>query len=301
MTAAPEVICVGQAVVDCITRGREDLSPTTSRAASITLSAGGDAVNESVAIAQMGHSAGVVVGLGDDLAGDIVAKVLTDHGVDTSRVQHMPAPFATPIANLLIRMDGTRRSISSQASLLPGFVPSPEAIRGAKVVTLASLFRAPFLNPDAVAQLARAAKEAGAILCADTKLPNYVQLGLDDMRETLSCLDYFFPNDSEAAHFTGRDDFPGMAQVLLDYGVGCAVIKAGDQGCYVATRAEQYMVPALDCKVVDATGAGDHFVAGFVCALLEDKSLYDCVLAGRQLASDSLAYSGAIMPDEAFA
>lgn len=300
-TAVPEVICVGQAVVDCITRGREDLTPTVSRAASITMSAGGDAVNESVAIAQMGHSAGVVIALGQDLAGDMVKKVLTDHGVDTSRAVRMDAPFATPIANLLVRLDGTRRSISSTASLLPGFVPDSASLSGARVVSLASLFRAPFLDPAVVADLARAAKEAGAIVCADTKLPNYVDLGLDDLRDALACVDYFFPNESEAAHFTGRDDFPGMAEVLLGYGIGCVIIKAGDKGCYVATSEGGCMVPALECEVVDATGAGDHFVAGFICGLLEDKPLLDCVHAGRELASASLAYSGAIMPDEAFA
>ena len=180
-------------------------------------------------------------------------------------------------------------------------IPDAASLEGARIVSLASLNRAPFLDPSVVRDLARAAKEAGSIVCADTKLPNYVDLSLDDLREALECIDYIFPNESEAAHLTKRDDFPGMAEVLLGYGVGCAVIKAGDKGCYVATREGGYMVPALECEVLDATGAGDHFVAGFICGLLEDKPLHDCVLAGRELASASLAYSGAIMPDEAFA
>ena len=292
----PGVVCVGQAVVDCVTIAPEELTPTNSRAESITLSAGGDAVNQSVAIAQMGHSAAAAIALGCDAAGDIVEGVLASHGVDLSRVVRMPQPFQTPVANLLVSPDGSRRSISSRAAQLPGYAPDPAAIAGARVVSLASLFRAPFLDPAAVLALARAAKETGAVLVADTKLPIGNALGLDDLRETLALVDYLFPNEVEAAYLTGASDLADMASALLAAGVGCAVVKAGERGCYVASAEGAFALPALDCEVVDTTGAGDHFAAGFICALLEGADLEACALAGRALASESLAYPGGIMP-----
>ena len=141
---SPEVICVGQAVVDCITRGREEIpGKLASRAESISLSIGGDAVNESIALAQSGHSAGVVCAVGEDLAGNILRDTIAKYGVDTTGIRVMQKPFMTPIANLMVSKDGSRTSVNSPATMLPGFVPDAAAFAGARVVSFASMFRAP--------------------------------------------------------------------------------------------------------------------------------------------------------------
>ena len=124
---APEVICIGQAVVDCITRGVEDdpLGMGKTRANSITLNLGGDAVNESFVLTSLGRRAGLVCAVGDDLAGRFVANEAERRGLDMSGVTMVPG-LVTPVANMFVKLSGSRSSVTSMASLLPGYVPSAD-------------------------------------------------------------------------------------------------------------------------------------------------------------------------------
>ena len=159
----PEVICVGQAVVDCIVKGAQAWEGLpAARAESITLSIGGDAVNESIAITQLGHSAAPMIAVGGDIAGDILQKEIRKYGVQTDLIRVMPEPFATPVANLIVDEGGGRRSLNAPATRLEGYAPDPAQIRGAKIVSLASLCRAPFDSAEKMLTIAKAAKESGA-------------------------------------------------------------------------------------------------------------------------------------------
>ena len=125
-----EVLCIGQAVVDCITRGVEDdpFGRGKTRAQSITLNLGGDAVNESFVLSSLGRRAGLMCAVGNDLAGRFVINEASRRGLDISGVT-TAAGIATPVANMFVKMDGSRSSVTSAASLLPGYVPSADFIR----------------------------------------------------------------------------------------------------------------------------------------------------------------------------
>ena len=288
-----QVICAGQAVLDCITRGREETpyKPNVYRADSIRLHTGGDAVNEAMALRSLGVEAAVVCGLGDDIPGRIIREELNRAGVDTERI--LPLSSDTPVANLMVAIDGSRMSVNSRATRLPGLTIPPEAVRGARVLSLASLFRPPLEDPDQIASLVRAAKEDGAIICADTKLPLVSGMGLEGIRDILPLIDYIFPNEKEAEYYTGRSAFPDMARRLTDLGVGCAVIKAGPLGCYVRGQGEEYALPAVPVeRVIDTTGAGDNFVAGFISGLLDGVSLRECAARGLRQAARAITRIG---------
>ena len=260
--APVSVVCIGQAVVDCITRGVEGdpLGMGKTRAQSITLNLGGDAVNESFVLSSMGRRAALVCAVGDDLAGRFVA-----------------------------------------ASLLPGYTPDPEYVRscvekGAKIVSFASLFRAPLDQPEVVCSLIRAAHESGTIVCADTKIPTFRSMSLSDLAPVLPMIDYIFPNDTEAAFLTGIDgSYEEMAGALLEQGIRHVVIKAGEQGIFAADAesGERFMLPALKVPVVDTTGAGDNFVAGFMDGLLRGADFRECCKAGLEAAALSIQHLGA--------
>ena len=146
-----DVVCVGQAVIDCITRGQEadPHRPNVFRAERISLSTGGDAVNESFNLARMGHSVRLVCGVGNDPAGAMLIAEAEKRGVDTSNVS-VDENLTTPIANLMVRKDGSRFSVNSSATRLDGYIPSAESLLGAKIVSFASLFRAPLDQADEV-------------------------------------------------------------------------------------------------------------------------------------------------------
>ena len=298
-----EVLCIGQAVVDCITRGVEDdpFGRGKTRAQSITLNLGGDAVNESFVLSSLGRRAGLVCAVGDDLAGRFVINEASRRGLDISGVTTVPE-IATPVANMFVKLDGSRSSVTSAASLLPGYVPSAELIcggvrQGARIVSFASLFRAPLDQATIVCGLIKAAHESGAVVCADTKIPTFRKMSLEELEPVLPMIDYIFPNETEAAFLTGMSeeeaDYEGMAERLLAKGIGHVVIKAGENGCYGACAEEHFAIPALKVPVVDTTGAGDNLVAGFMDALLKGLSFRECCEAGIRTAADSVQHLGA--------
>jgi sugar/nucleoside kinase (ribokinase family) len=265
-----DVTCVGTALVDSIVRGLDPapVSAAGYRAESGTLSVGGEAVNGATACARLGLRTRILCFLGKDAAGGMVRAALEEAGVDTGAVV-WEAAHETPVSTLLVNRDGTRKSITNAAHRY-NFHPErfPDALSDSRVVTLGSLFRAPFNDPAVVYAVVSAAKAGGSLVYADTKLPNFRALSLDDLRDSLPLLDGIFPNEDEARHYTGETEPEAMADGFLRYGVGSVVVKLGGAGCLYKDARETIRLSACDIDAVDATGAGDCFLAGFTSARL---------------------------------
>ena len=292
-----DVVCVGQAVLDCITRGKEKepYKPNVYRAETIRLHTGGDAVNEAMALAGMGYRAAVVCGVGKDIAGNILIDELSKAGVNTDHVRRME--MDTPIANLQVAEDGSRVSVNSGATRLPGYRIEPKELPDAKIVSLASIFRPPLEDFDVLKDLIRTAKVRGAVICADTKLPLRGSIEIGKYASILPTIDYLFPNEKEAAYYTGKNTFSEMAAVLRDMGINNVVIKAGPEGCFVSGEEGEYSLPAVPvANVVDTTGAGDNFVAGFISGILRNASLSDCADLGLRRAAEAIMHTGGGVP-----
>ena len=257
----------------------------------VAMHVGGDAANEALALARLGHAPALVSKVGQDAAGDFVLNALTAAGVNTAPVLRDPN-IDTSINIVLVRADGERSFITGRtgslrrlalADILPA-LDSP-ALQGATVACLASLFVSPMLTiPDTIA-LFDALKARGLTLCADTTRPKRGET-VREARDMLSRLDYFFPNRAEAAQLTGESDPDHAADALLDCGVRHVAVKLGAEGCLVRSRHERHLIPAYPVSLcIDTTGAGDTFAAGFIAALLEGKSLPDCARFANAAAS----------------
>ncbi len=269
-TPAYDLICIGTALVDSLIRGFDPnpISAAGYRAASGTLSVGGEAVNESMAAAKLGVKTAILCSLGQDDAGDMVSGALARSGADTSLIIRS-AENATPVTTMFVNDDGTRKSITNAAHRY-NFHPEKytERFTNARAVILGSLFRAPFDDPAIIHAVLAAAKERGELVFADTKLPNFRFLTLADIRESLPLIDYITPNEDEARYYTGKEEPEEMADVFLGLGVKNVIIKLGGRGCYFKNETISLHLPPCDITAVDATGAGDNFVAGFASEIL---------------------------------
>ena len=267
-----DVICIGMALVDSIIRGfnPEPVSASGYLAESGSLNVGGEAVNAAVTAAKLGMKTGILCALGNDPAGDMVRNELQRNGVDTRLVVKSPG---TPVTTMFVRADGTRKSVTNQAHRY-NFHPEkdPALFTDARALLLGSLFRAPFDDPAVIRTVLRSAKAAGQMIVADTKLPNFRFLSLGDIGDSLPLIDYITPNEDEARHFTGKEEPEEMADVFLSCGVKHVIIKLGAKGCLLKSRETVLRLPALPIDPVDATGAGDNFVAGFAAELLRGAS-----------------------------
>ncbi len=287
MTKSADITFIGVALVDSIIKGfdPEPISASGYRAASGTLAVGGEAVNGSMAAAKLGLRTRILCSLGTDAAGDMVSLALERSGADISAIIRDPE-HPTPVTTMFVRDDGSRKSITNQAHRY-NFHPErcPEALAGTRAVVLGSLFRAPFDDPAVIRQVLTAAAGQDAasraegsaerqrpLILADTKLPNFVPLSLDDIRESLPLIDYIFPNEDKANYYSGKDDPQAMADVFLSYGVTNVVIKLGAKGCLLKNADGCLRLEALPIRAVDATGAGDTFLTGFAAEKLAGRS-----------------------------
>ncbi|MCS7114631.1 MAG: carbohydrate kinase family protein [Nitrososphaerota archaeon] len=101
------------------------------------------------------------------------------------------------------------------------------------------------------------------------------------------------PNAMELARLTGEEDYRVGAERLLEMGVKVVAVKLGSKGCYVTDGGESHHIEAFKVQVVDTTGAGDAFCAGFLFGLIRGKSLYDCGRIGNFVASQCIMKMGA--------
>ncbi len=278
-----DILCIGTALVDSIIKGfdPDPVSRTGFLADSCSLNVGGEAVNEAVCAAKMGMQTGILCYLGADSAGDMVKSALQTAGVNTDKIIQSP-DTPTPVTTMFVKQDGSRKSITNRAHRY-NFHPEQykDSIGAARAIILGSLFRAPFNDHDVILSVLRTAKAAGALVFADTKLPNFHPLSLSDLADCLPLVDYITPNEDEAMHYTGKDTPSEMADVFLSYGVKNVILKLGSKGCYFKNAKESITLPAYPIDAVDATGAGDSFVAGFASEILRGAADADALRFGN--------------------
>ena len=270
MDRALDILCIGMALVDSIIRGFDPrpVSEAGFRAESGSLNVGGEAVNEAMAAARLGSRTAILCSLGADGAGQMIADALDRCGVDTGFVVRSEE-HPTPVTTMFVNADGTRKSITN-GSHRCNFHPErfTACFREARAVILGSLFRAPFDDPAVIGAVLRAAADAGTMVFADTKLPNFRALRLDDIAGFLPLIDYITPNEDEAKYYTGRSEPEEMADVFLARGVKNVIVKLGGRGCYYKGSGGSLFLPAWDIRAIDATGAGDNFIAALASELL---------------------------------
>ena len=275
MNSEPEILSIGQALVDSIIRGFDPspVSATGFRAEAGALFVGGEAVNQVLTLARLGVKAGILCHLGTDSAGDLIEGAMRDAGTDLSAlIRDDKSP--TPVTTMFVAPDGTRKSITNAAHRY-NFRPDRYLDRLPRkgAILIGSLFRAPFDDPAVFERVFRAAKDRGLLIFADTKLPNFRFLTLDDVASSLPMIDYITPNEDEARHFTGKEDPGEMADVFLSRGVKNVIIKLGAKGCYFKNASLSIRLPAYRIRAVDATGAGDNFIAGFASEILRGQAI----------------------------
>lgn len=274
-----EIVFIGTAIIDAIIKGfdPEPVSVTGYRADSCSLNIGGEAVNGAIASAKLGTRTAILCHLGNDIAGGLLEDELKKHSVDVGHIVHS-GEHATPITTMFVAEDGSRKSITNKAHRY-SFHPEHyiESLADAKAVVYGSLFRAPFDDPEVIKAVTETARRNGSIVFADTKLPNFVKLSLDDIKDSLSMIDYITPNEDEGRYFTGEDEPERMADVFLAKGAKNVIIKLGGKGCFFKNKEESIYLPAFGIEAVDATGAGDNFLAGFAAEIIRGSSVRDAL------------------------
>ena len=291
-----DVVCIGVVLLD-LPLGPFDeqiFQKETTMVPNIRLTTGGDAFNEAVILARLGKKPALMGQVGMDLLGDIIEKRCEEEGVDHSRLQRDPKT-ETRINVVMIGTDKQRHFIKTQNSGSHSFRPEDidyGIIKGARAVSLASIYCSKLKDPEVILQILKFARENGVVTFADM-VPMTGGEGIGDISEALSYLDFFLPNKEEAAALTGFHTPDEMADCLLQYGIKNVIIKLGKDGCLIKNHQQRYRIPAFPAEAVDTTGAGDNFAAGFMTAVLDGIDLEDCGVFANAVAAISTESMGA--------
>lgn len=120
----------------------------------------------------------------------------------------------------------------------------------------------------------------------------YARKGLIVLKLMIERSFVMLPSENELKLLTGKKYDEG-SKILMKKGVSIVAVKLGERGCYVTDGKESYLVDPYKVKVVDTTGAGDAFCAGFLYSLIKNKDLYDCGRFGNFVASRCIEKVGA--------
>ena len=295
MNTGKRIHCLGVLVVDALSGPLERYPTPRERSQVVTQSvrfaAGGGAANSSSALARMGLHAGVFSKVGDDPNGAFLRQELAGCGVDTRGIRVDPG-VTTPFTFVGIHPDGERSFIHTPGANL-SFSPADvdaEAVLAADYLLYPDCWVLPSFDGQPAAVVLAAAQSRGAVTLVDECW------GLGPRRDVLECMlphcDYFLPSQDDLGTL-----FPGLAAErltaeLLAMGAKHVVLKQGAAGCCVADGRTLRHVPALPARVVDTTGAGDCWNAGFIAGLAAGLELLDAARTGHACAAFCVEHVG---------
>ena len=266
-----DVLSLGIYVVDVLGRPIDQF-PEKGKLAlfdELGIHTGGCANNTAIALTRLGISAGAMGKVGADAFGGLILQMLIDNGVDTSGMQQDPSA-STSFTFVAVASDGERtfyHYIGANGELCEADLDW-EVIKRAKILHIAGALVMPRFDGAPMANVLRKAKSLGITTSLDTA---YDATGkwLETLESCLSYVDMFMPSIVEAQYLTGISDPREIAQFLRsNYGIHTIVIKMGENGSYASTPEAEYFAPAYPVDVVDATGAGDAYVAGFLAGTI---------------------------------
>lgn len=221
-------------------------------------------------LARLGAKVGFVGTIGDDFSGRFVEERLRWAGVNIRGIRRVRT---TGTGLTIWFQQGAKRAgitYSGSIAMLRARDVSNHWLRKARHLHVGAYFLQKNLHPGAPA-LFRRARGLGLTTSLDC---NYDPAETWDsgIHSVLRAVDIFFPNEIEALRIANRSSVEQAAQELARL-ARIVAVKLGARGALVCTAGRQFRVPAVKARVVDTTGAGDSFDAGFLACFLKGGSL----------------------------
>lgn len=275
-----DVISIGLATVDLIagTIESETLKRDTTYLDTLELRIGGDAVNQAVVLSRLGSKAGVMALVGNDYWGQFLMNQLKVENVDSSMIIKNDG---IPTTVSIVMLDGQKeRHFAVQKGTMDYFGIQHinfDIVKKSDIISLASNLALKSMDGEGTCELFTYAKRHGAITVADYSIGKGDEnVNIEIVSSMLRCTDYILPSYSEAVSITKEQDEKKIIRAFLDMGATNIILKLGDKGCLVHTPREEFYMNAYPAKVVDTTGAGDCFAAGFLYGLSKKFPIEKC-------------------------
>jgi sugar/nucleoside kinase (ribokinase family) len=276
MTGNKPIICLGILVADIVGRPLRAV-PDPGRLVLVdemSLHTGGCAINTATALARLGLPVEVIGRIGVDSFGDFILNALAERRIGTKGITR-DDEVGTSATMVMVAPDGERRFvhyIGANARLTLKDIDL-SMVEVGSILHIAGSLVMPGMDGQPTAELLQHARAAGVTTFLDTVWDDTGRW-MDILAPCLPHIDYFVPSLPEGQALTGLKDPVEIAKTLLERGVGTVGLKMGSEGCLVMSGAGQKVrLPTFQVEVVDATGAGDSFAAGFIAGVWHGWSL----------------------------
>jgi pseudouridine kinase len=291
------ILIIGAASIDTKGHASRSIQAGTSTPGAIRVSLGGVGRNIAENLARLGEHVVLLTAVGDDGSGHRILQEAAECGID---VRHVVVDGRYRTAAYLAVLDETGDLVMSVDDMVinrrlitPAYVYRRRALfRDARLVVLDAN-----LSPAALRTIFRLARAYGLPVCAD---PTTASLA-PRLGPYLPDLTLVTPNATEAealcgVQVTDRQSALVAAQMLVTMGVQIAIITLGATGLVYASSRESGHVPAVECEIVDLTGAGDALTAAVIFGLLNDFDIDEAVRLGTSAAALTLSCRETVCP-----
>ncbi len=284
-----DVVCFGALNMDKLYRvNRIAREEEESVIRSFKESPGGSAANTAVGLARLGIKTGYIGKVSNDREGKLLLDNFKTEGVDTRGVivskedrsgvvigfvdgKGERALYVDPGVNDTIELKEINLEYAGSAKILhlTSFAgEKPFKVQKTLVETLSNI---------------KVSLDPGEL---------YARKGLATLKPVIKRSFVMFLNENEIKLLTGENYKEG-SKTLANEGISIVAAKLGKRGCYVTDGKETHLVKPYKVKVVDTTGAGDAFCAGFLYGLIKNKDLHECGRLGSFVASRCIREAGA--------
>lgn len=259
---------------------------------------GGSSLNTIKALAQLGCKVSFSGMLGDDHYGKIARKAMNDLGMKSHLQEHSLEETGKSL--ILVTPDG-ERTMNTCLGASSLYEESSALLDGVKKSRFFHFSGYQWNSPEQK-QIAlksiELTKEKGGLVSFDLADPFVVREHRDDFLELLDKkVDIFFGNREETTLLFGGLSLESFLNKTKNTSI-TAVIKLDKKGAFIHHHGEKIAVPPLPTKVVDTTGAGDMFAAGFLCGMVHGLDLGVCGKIASLLASDVISHFGATLSED---
>lgn len=257
---------------------------------------GGSAANTLAGLAALGARCGFIGQVAQDQLGEVFAHDIRAGGIDFETPARAGDP---PTARCLIFVtpDGQRtmNTFLGASQFLPAEALDESVIASARVLYLEGYLWDPEEPRRAMRRAIAAARASGCEVAFTLSDPFVIGRHGDDFRQLIAegQIDLLFANEHELAALTGIEDFhAGLDELAAK--IPTVVVTRGAEGAHAVRRGERAQVPAEPiARVVDTTGAGDLFAAGFLAGHVRGDALERCLRMGAICAAEVISHYGA--------
>jgi ribokinase len=249
---------------------------------------GGSAANTVVGLARLGHKVGYVGRVGCDREGRLLLKDLEQENVDTKGISIAEHERSGIVIGFVDEQGERAMYVNPGAN--DTLVVTEKIIRyvnRAKIVHMTS-----FVGTQSFNGQKKVIENASQVRVSFDPGELYARKSEAELKPIYQQCEVMFPSEREVKLLTGMP-YKAGAQKLIDEGVKTVAVKLGKKGSYVTNGREKYLLEPYQVNVVDTTGAGDAYCAGFLHGLLTGKDLKSCGQLGNLVASYKIEKAGA--------